>query len=404
MRRLKVAVLNLLRNRRRSFLAVAIISIVVTALMASGGFGLFTYQSLKENAARSEGHLVLTQPGYFSSDEDFPLQLGLDNANKLRRDLLVGENVKAVQPRVYLQGLISNGDKSTIFLGQGILPSEFRVKGPFLNVTEGSILSNREDISDPEIMLGKDLARNLNVRPGDYITLMSSTVHGALNAMDFKVRGVFGTGVPDMDKRQVYISVPAAQFLLDSDRVSTMAIYGYSLDKTSSLQERLRELVPELEITTWEDRAFFYQGVKSLYDRIFGLMGIIMALVIFVSLFNTLAMSVTERTREIGTLSALGASKVELITGFILEALVLAVVGSLAGVILAGLISAGLMMFDITMPPPPGKTTGYPLTVYFSINLAWMISVAIAAICVFSSFLAARKGVNKPITEALVHV
>ncbi|WP_444896591.1 ABC transporter permease [Microbulbifer sp. SSSA005] len=404
MRRLKVAVLNLLRNRRRSFLAVAIISIVVTALMTSGGFGLFTYQSLKESAARSEGHLVLTQPGYFSSDEDFPLQLGLDNANKLRGDLLVEENVKAVQPRVYLQGLISNGDKSSIFLGQGILPSEFRVKGPFLNVTEGSILSNREDISDPEIMLGKDLARNLNVRPGDYITLMSSTVHGALNAMDFKVRGVFGTGVPDMDKRQVYISVQAAQFLLDSDRVSTMAIYGYSLDKTSSLQERLRELVPELEITTWEDRAFFYQGVKSLYDRIFGLMGIIMALVIFVSLFNTLAMSVTERTREIGTLSALGASKVELITGFILEALVLAVVGSLAGVILAGLISAGLMMFDITMPPPPGKTTGYPLTVYFSINLAWMISVAIAAICVFSSFLAARKGVNKPITEALVHV
>ncbi|WNZ57812.1 ABC transporter permease [Microbulbifer sp. MKSA007] len=404
MRRLKVAVLNLLRNRRRSFLAVAIISIVVTALMTSGGFGLFTYQSLKESAARSEGHLVLTQPGYFSSDEDFPLQLGLDNANKLRRDLLVEENVKAVQPRVYLQGLISNGDKSSIFLGQGILPSEFRVKGPFLNVTEGSILSNREDVSDPEIMLGKDLARNLNVRPGDYITLMSSTVHGALNAMDFKVRGVFGTGVPDMDKRQVYISVQAAQFLLDSDRVSTMAIYGYSLDKTSSLQERLRELVPELEITTWEDRAFFYQGVKSLYDRIFGLMGIIMALVIFVSLFNTLAMSVTERTREIGTLSALGASKVELITGFILEALVLAVVGSLAGVILAGLISAGLMMFDITMPPPPGKTTGYPLTVYFSINLAWMISVAIAAICVFSSFLAARKGVNKPITEALVHV
>ncbi|WP_445358715.1 ABC transporter permease [Microbulbifer sp. ANSA005] len=404
MHRLKVAVLNLLRNRRRSFLAVAIISIVVTALMTSGGFGLFTYQSLKESAARSEGHLVLSQPGYFSSDEDFPLQLGLDNANKLRRDLLVEENVKAVQPRVYLQGLISNGDKSSIFLGQGILPSEFRVKGPFLNVTEGSILSNREDISDPEIMLGKDLARNLNVRPGDYITLMSSTVHGALNAMDFKVRGIFGTGVPDMDKRQVYISVPAAQFLLDSDRVSTMAIYGYSLDKTSSLQERLRELVPELEITTWEDRAFFYQGVKSLYDRIFGLMGIIMALVIFVSLFNTLAMSVTERTREIGTLSALGASKVELITGFILEALVLAVVGSLAGVILAGLISAGLMMFDITMPPPPGKTTGYPLTVYFSINLAWMISVAIAAICVFSSFLAARKGVNKPITEALVHV
>ncbi|AWF80696.1 ABC transporter permease [Microbulbifer sp. A4B17] len=404
MRRLKIAILNLLRNRRRSLLTVAIVSIVVTALMVSGGFGLFTYQSLKEGAARSEGHLVLTQPGYFASDEEFPLQNGLDNAHELRKRLLLEDRIKAVQPRVYLQGLISNGDKSSIFLGQGILSSEFRVKGPFLDVTKGGILSSNEDISDPEIMLGKDLARNLKVQPGDYVTLMSSTVHGALNAMDFKVRGIFGTGVPDMDKRQVYISVKSAQFLLDSDRVSTMTIYGYDLDEAELLQEQLGQLVPELEITSWEDRAFIYRGVKNLYDRTFGLMGFIMAMVIFVSLFNTLAMSVTERTQEIGTLSALGASKAELITGFILEALVLAVVGSIAGIILAGLISAGLMVFDITMPPPPGKTTGYPLNIYFSINLAWMISVVIAAICVFSSFLAARKGVNKPITEALVHV
>ncbi|WP_444930400.1 ABC transporter permease [Microbulbifer sp. SSSA002] len=404
MRRVKIAILNLLRNRRRSLLTVAIVSIVVTALMVSGGFGLFTYQSLKENAARSEGHLVLTQPGYFSADEDFPLQYGLDNASELRKRLLLEDKVKAVQPRVYLQGLISNGEKSSIFLGQGILSSEFRVKGPFLNVTEGRILSGREEISEPEIMLGKDLARNLNVQPGDYITLMSSTVSGALNAMDFKVSGVFGTGVPDMDKRQVYISVKSAQFLLDSERVSTMAIYGYELDLSEILQEKLSALVPDLQITTWEERAFFYRGVKNLYDRIFGLMGVIMALVIFVSLFNTLTMSVTERTREIGTLSALGASKAELISGFILEALVLAVVGAVMGIILAGLVSAGLMVFDVTMPPPPGKTTGYPLTVYFSIHLAWMISVAVAAICVFSSFLAARKGINKPITEALVYV
>ncbi|WP_444944639.1 ABC transporter permease [Microbulbifer sp. ZKSA006] len=404
MRRVKIAILNLLRNRRRSLLTVAIVSIVVTALMVSGGFGLFTYQSLKENAARSEGHLVLTQPGYFSADEDFPLQYGLDNASELRKRLLLEDKVKAVQPRVYLQGLISNGEKSSIFLGQGILSSEFRVKGPFLNLTEGRILSGREEISEPEIMLGKDLARNLNVQPGDYITLMSSTVSGALNAMDFKVSGVFGTGVPDMDKRQVYISVKSAQFLLDSERVSTMAIYGYELDLSEILQEKLSALVPDLQITTWEERAFFYRGVKNLYDRIFGLMGVIMALVIFVSLFNTLTMSVTERTREIGTLSALGASKAELISGFILEALVLAVVGAVMGIILAGLVSAGLMVFDVTMPPPPGKTTGYPLTVYFSIHLAWMISVAVAAICVFSSFLAARKGINKPITEALVYV
>ncbi|MCO1336354.1 ABC transporter permease [Microbulbifer sp. OS29] len=404
MRRLKIAILNLLRNGRRSVLTVSIVAIVVMALMTSGGFGLYTYQSLKEGAARSEGHLVFARPGYFSSDEEFPLQNGLDNADELRKRLLADQGVNAVQPRIYLQGLISNGEKSNIFLGQGILASEFRVKGPFLNITEGDILSKDEKVNDPQIMLGKDLARNLSVKPGDYVTLMSTTVNGALNALDFKVKGIFGTGVPDMDKRQVYTSINAAQFLLDSHRVSTLTLYGYDLEDTEFLRDKLGQLVPQLEISTWEDHAFIYKGVKNLYDRIFGLMGIIMSMVIFVSLFNTLMMSVTERTREIGTLSAMGASKAELLVGFMLEALVLAVVGAIVGIILGGLVSVGLMIFDVTMPPPPGKTVGYPLTVYFSTNLAWMISVVIVAICVFSSFLAARKGVNKPITEALVYV
>ncbi|WP_444919513.1 ABC transporter permease [Microbulbifer sp. CnH-101-G] len=404
MRRLKLAVLNLLRNRRRSLLTVAIVAIVVMALMTSGGFGLYTYKSLKESAARSQGHLVFTQPGYFSSDEEYPLQNGLENADELRKRLLTDSQVKAVQPRIYLNGLISNGEKSTIFLGQGILPSEFRVKGPFLNMTEGGILSKNEDPTDPQIMLGKDLARNLNVKTGDYVTLMSTTVDGALNALDFKVQGIFGTGVPDMDKRQVYLSINSTQFILDSKKVSTMHLYGYELEDTEVLKARLADLAPELEITTWEDRAFFYQGVKSLYDRIFGLMGVIMAMVIFVSLFNTLAMSVTERTREIGTLSALGTSRAELLLGFVLEALVLSLVGAIVGILLAAAVSMGLMVFEVTMPPPPGKTESYPLVVYFSMNLAWMITLAVAAICVLSSFMAARKGVNKPITEALVHV
>lgn len=404
MRRLKLAILNLLRNRRRSLLTVAIIVIVVMALMTSGGFGLFTYHSLKESAARDAGHLTFTKSGYFNSVEDYPLQNGLDNAEELRKRLLRDGAVKAVQPRIQLQGLISSGDKSKIFLGQGILPSEFRVKGPFLNITEGSALSESENPAEPQIMLGKDLARSLDVKPSDYVTLMSTTVNGALNALDFQVKGIFGSGVPDLDKRQIFITIKSAQFILDSDRVSLVSVYGYNLEDTETLKERLGGLMPELEITTWEDRAFFYKGVKGLYDRIFSLMGVIMSMVIFVSLFNTLAMSVTERTREVGTLSALGTSRSELLLGFMLEALVLAVIGSIIGIILAGMVSMGLMVFEITMPPPPGSTNGYPLLVYFSPKLAWMISLAIASICVVSSYFAARKGVNKPIIEALVYV
>ncbi|NCO45309.1 MAG: ABC transporter permease, partial [Vibrio sp.] len=69
----RMAALNLLRNRRRSLLSVLIIAIAVFALTSAGGFGLYTYQALRESSARDTGHLTLSQPGFFEQDEESPL-------------------------------------------------------------------------------------------------------------------------------------------------------------------------------------------------------------------------------------------------------------------------------------------------------------------------------------------
>ncbi len=56
------------------------------------------------------------------------------------------------------------------------------------------------------------------------------------------------------------------------------------------------------------------------------------------------------------------------------------------------------------MPPPPGRTDGYPLMVYFSFELVAIAAVGVVCICLLAAYLSARKGVNKPITEALTYV
>ncbi|EME3982047.1 ABC transporter permease, partial [Vibrio alginolyticus] len=160
----------------------------------------------------------------------------------------------------------------------------------------------------------------------------------------------------------------------------------------------------DIEITPWQERAFFYLKVKDLYDRIFGIMGAVMALVVFVALFNTMTMSVTERTREIGTLSALGSYPREIIAGFLREAGLLAVIGSLIGALFTALVTILLMVVDVQMPPPPGRTEGYPLTIYFSWELVAVAGFAVLMICLIAAFFSAHKGVNKPITEALIYV
>jgi len=133
-------------------------------------------------------------------------------------------------------------------------------------------------------------------------------------------------------------------------------------------------------------------------------MGAVMALVVFVSLFNTMTMSVTERTREIGTLSALGSYPSEIVAGFLKEAGLLAVIGSAIGALVSGLVSLLLLVVDIQMPPPPGRTEGYPLNIYFSLELVGYATLGVLTICLLAAYFSARKGVNKPITEALVYV
>ncbi len=320
-----------------------IIAIAVFALTSAGGFGLYTYDSLKESTARDTGHLTLTTPGYFAKEEEMPLSNGLTHADDITKQLIGLNEVRGVQPRVEFSGLISNGNKSSIFIGIGVNEREFDMKGPFLDVREGQTLSNihasRYDPAEPEVMLGVDLANNLSVHVGDWITLLAATTtDGALNAYDFKVRGIYSTGVPELDKRQLYVHINSAQSLLGSDKVSALSVFLFDTSLTSQVEQQVASVLSkqkqnfgdqDIEITPWQERAFFYLKVKDLYDRIFGIMGAVMALVVFVALFNTMTMSVTERTREIGTLSALGSYPREIIAGFLREAGLLAVIGSL---------------------------------------------------------------------------
>ncbi|MBW3695221.1 ABC transporter permease [Vibrio sp. T187] len=417
---LRLAGLNLLRNGRRSLLSVLIIAIAVFALTSAGGYGLYTYESLRESTARDTGHLTISIPGYFESDEEMPLSNGLNSAQVLTRGIIGDSDVRGVQPRIYFSGLVSNGTKSTIFMGTGVNEREFDMKGPFLDVQSGQTLSDvnstRYNADEPQVMLGIDLARNLKVTVGDWVTLLATTSEGALNAFDFKVRGIYSTGVPELDKRQLYIHVTSAQELLASDKVSTLSVFLFETSLTDTVLQRLEQQfanmelpkessrVQQVEITPWQDRAFFYTKVKDLYDRIFGIMGAVMALVVFVALFNTMTMSVTERTREIGTLSALGSYPSEIVSGFLKEAGLLALIGSVLGAIVTAVVSMVLLIVDVQMPPPPGRTEGYPLNIYFSFELAMYATAGVILICIGAAYLSAKKGVNKPITEALVYV
>ena len=398
---LKFAWLNTLRNRRRSAVTVAIAALGTAAILLAGGFALFTYQGLAQISARTTGHLIVAKPEQFQRDEDTPLQNGLDDVLALQARLLADPAVRHVLPRVEFNGLISNGDKSTVMVAAGIAPdAEFAVKGPFLAIKAGDVLSSDQR---NRVMLGEGLARSLKAQPGASLTLLTSTTEGALNAQDVIVQGVFSTGIPDIDKRLVYTDVETAQKLLVTTRVSSLGVFLSGLDATEPARQRISAALPGLGVQTWLDQATFYRSVKELYNRIFGALGLIIGVIVIFVVTNAMAMAIIERTREIGTLRAMGTLPAQLTRSFALEGLVLGGAGAVVGSVVALGVSVALLFFPVEMPPPPGRSNGYPLQIVMDPALYAATLVAMLLLSMLASALVARRTVGKSIVDALAH-
>ncbi|MDH5233231.1 MAG: ABC transporter permease, partial [Gammaproteobacteria bacterium] len=271
---------NIWRNRRRSLTTLGISAIGITGILFFGGFALYTYQSLEEFSARQQGHVLLAQHDYFDKEETTPLALGLSDWQDKQSLLKNIQGVRRVLPRTSFSGLISNGDKSTIFIGDGVdAKHEFTVTGPFMEVTHGDILSPN-DGDMPQVMLATGLAKNLNATIGSSLTLLSTTTDGALNGVDVTVVGIFSTGVPEMDKRKLFVSLATTQSLLNSTKVSLLAVYLKNTQDTHIVETKIKQLFAELSTRNWFDLAFFYHKVRDLYDRIFSVVGLVILIVV----------------------------------------------------------------------------------------------------------------------------
>ena len=136
---------------------------------------------------------------------------------------------------------------------------------------------------------------------------------------------------------------------------------------------------------------------ETIRDRILGV------IVVFV-VTNAMAMAVIERTREVGTLRALGMLPAQLVRVFALEGLMLGGVGAVLGAAGSLAVSVALLVFPVQMPPPPGRSTGYPLQVEFDPLLYSGTLLAMLVLATLASALVARRTVHKPVVDALAHV
>ncbi|MEO8432954.1 MAG: FtsX-like permease family protein [Acidobacteriota bacterium] len=398
---------NLVRQRRRTILMGIVVAFGFAAFALAGGFIAQSFAGLREGTIRMVGQLQVVDRRAVAAAEETTLEHGIRAADRARSLIAGDPGVSSVLPRIDFVGLASNGAKSVPYLGVGIDPEpEAAATGAREMVVAGSYLAG--DGGDG-VLLGTGLAAALGVRPGQRVTLMATTPDGSLNAVDGIVRGLVDVRIKELNDRYAAAGTGLVARLLQSEgTVSKLVVFLKKDADENAAAKRITSLLAgsgyPVVTRHWRELAVFYDQVKLLYVGIFGFVGTVLVVIVILSAAIVMTMSVTERTREIGTLRALGTRPSGILRMFLAEGVVMALLGCVAGALFALLVRAGLNAWGFTLPPPPGGTHGDPIHVeIYPLAYAAGLAVMVATMAI-ASWFPARKAARLSIVEALSHV
>jgi len=405
---LLLAFRNVFRNRRRTLMTLLMVGGGVTGLLMAGGFFAFMFHGLREMTINNGlGHIQIFTAEHFQRDETHVLETGIDNWRQVTDTIKTGSHVRGVAPRIDFYGMVSNGTKSSVFMGSAVDPVAEKSLGFTARLASGRDLDTKPG-GEIEALIGAGLAKSMGVQAGDGLTLLAMTSDGALNGVDVQIVGIVNSGIAEMDARYLRITLASAQRLLQSDRVTNLVV---GLDKTENTDMVAAELAPRLKgaaqplvLKKWIDLATYYNQVHTLFSGIFLFLGVIVFFMVLMSSVNTLLMAMFERTREIGTMLAMGTPRLWIVALFMLEATLLGALGAIVGLVAGNLLGLLLNASGLHLPPPPGNTSDMPFRVLFVPSLMIGSSIMVIVSLALASILPAIRASRLQIAEALAHV
>jgi putative ABC transport system permease protein len=409
-----LAIRNLFRHKTRSLVSLGAIVFGEVALLLSGGFIDWNLYGMRTATIYSLlGHIQIARPKYFSQGVADPFAFLLPDDSKWIGTLGSVSGVEMIMPRLTFAGLLSRGETTVSFVGEGVDPEKEQQKtrlappgeiNRFITVSQGNGLS----ADDPKgIILGDGLATNLGVSLGDKVVLLVTTSSGGVNAVEAKVRGLFFTLSKAYNDVALRIPISLARELL---RVSGSHVWMVLLDKSENTDHVLAQVSrsvssgkEELDFKPWYQLADFYNKTERLYTSQMAVLYLIIGLIVVLSIANIMTMSVLERTGEIGTLMALGVRRTRIMMTFLHEGIALGAVGSLAGIAIGWLLAHVISTIGIPMPPAPGMSHGFIAEIMITSSLVATSALTAFASVVVASLYPAWKASRLNIVDALRH-
>lgn len=398
---IRLAVLNLLRNRSRTTVAALTVAGGVVAFLLAGGFINWIFQDMREATIHSQlGHFQIVRPGYFEKGLSDPYNFLLPAQSEQESLVAAHPGLTSLTPRLVFFGLASLGDTTVTFSGEGIDPVRERPISSRITISEGNDLSGLEDKS---VILGEGLAKNLGAKPGSQIVLLATAANGGANAIEVTVAGIFYTINKEFDNYALRIPIPLARKLMRVDGATSWVGLLEDTDGTATTIKKIRSVLPSetFQLVPWSDLADFYNKTVVLFSKQVEIIKIIIGLIIVLTISNIQTMSVLERTTEIGTILAVGVRSREIWMQFLLEGLLLGIAGGLIGVMSAIFLAELISFIGIPMPPPPGMARGFTGQIIITTQLV-VDALALSTITtLLASLMPAWKASRLNIVDAL---
>ena len=312
-----------------TFLAVLGVAAGVTTLVVALSMNTGFRQAIRDRLLSVTAHVNLK-----------PLSPeGISDYRALIAKLSDTPGVESIEPAIYITVLLSCGRRARGVVLKGVDPDlELRASGALRRMAAGSNTFAPDADGIPALLIGRIMGEELNISVGDYVTLTSPqgslTPFGMVpRSRRFRVTGIFDSGFYDYDANWGFVTLQSAEALAGvGDAVSLLEVRVKNLDDAQKVADELvRRAGPGYHATTWmdENRALFRAlSLEKLVTALFiGLITFVAGLNILV----VLTMTVTDRSKDIAVLMAVGARRRQIRRIFVLQGLAISIAGTAAG-------------------------------------------------------------------------
>jgi putative ABC transport system permease protein len=330
---LSLAVRNARRNVRRSLLTALMITLGVALLTVAMAWIDGVLGSALDGAARNIGMVRVVTPEFAAREQVLPIDENFAESRALEAAIAAVPGVTSVVPRIQMPVTVSAGDA----IGErfGLLsgaPASYYAEVLDL---DAQLVGGRLPQADGEVVIGQTLAEQVGASLGAEVVILGATQDGSLSPAKVTIVGVADLGNASQD-RQIFGTLEQVRYLADiPDGATELLVFGPSRDDAPDTAAAVAAL-PEtkgLDVRAWSQRKPFDE-LLGFIGAVHTVSGGVIVFITALGVFNTMLMSVLERTGEVGVLRALGLKAREVVVLFVVEALTIALVGGAAGAVL----------------------------------------------------------------------